>query len=167
MPVTQFHSHAEKPQPLEFSFELPDSDNLSVSSPADSETRHKRERRRRSSLSEIAVALVILTAAIVSSFGVNWEMVARQFPQLAAILHVGPAAQAQLTPTGPDAHIKVWVDRSSALYYCPGSPSYGLTRHGRYLSQAEALRANFEPAQRSQCTAQSGVLPRHGGTAPR
>ena len=121
----------------------------------------------RSTISDVAVALVILGAAIVSTFGINKEMVVRYFPQVATVLHLSVPAQNAVLPSGANAQVKVWADLKTALYYCPGSDSYGRTRSGRFLSQSEARLANFEPADRKECTPPSGAAPAKGGLAHR
>jgi GAF domain-containing protein len=46
---------------------------------------------------------------------------------------------------------KVWIDTRTALYYCPGQEFYGNTPDGRYSSQIQAQRDQFEPAFRRPC----------------
>ncbi len=46
---------------------------------------------------------------------------------------------------------KVWEDIHTAIYYCPGSDSYGKTTNGKYVSQLTAQEDQFEPANRRVC----------------
>ena len=46
---------------------------------------------------------------------------------------------------------QVWVDLSTALYYCPGSDLYGKTQKGKLSSQHDAQLDQFEPANRKAC----------------
>lgn len=46
---------------------------------------------------------------------------------------------------------KVWVDVSSALYYCPGAEPYGKTPKGKFLNQSEAQDEQFQPARGQPC----------------
>jgi hypothetical protein len=46
---------------------------------------------------------------------------------------------------------RVWIDTRTALYYCPGQQFYGNTPEGRYSSQIQAQRDQFEPAFRRAC----------------
>lgn len=46
---------------------------------------------------------------------------------------------------------KVWVDLQTAIYYCSGSDLYGKTPKGKYTTQQDALRDQFEPAYRRPC----------------
>jgi GAF domain-containing protein len=45
----------------------------------------------------------------------------------------------------------VWVDVHTALYYCPGSDSYGKTTGGKMVSQRDAQLDSFQPAFRKPC----------------
>jgi putative methionine-R-sulfoxide reductase with GAF domain len=47
--------------------------------------------------------------------------------------------------------IQVWVDLSTAQYYCPGSDLYQKTPKGRLSTQREAQLDQFEPADRKAC----------------
>jgi hypothetical protein len=61
-------------------------------------------------------------------------------------------AEAPPTPVylgNPDR--QVWVDRHTALYYCPGSELYGKTAGGRYETQRSAQLDQFESAARRAC----------------
>ena len=46
---------------------------------------------------------------------------------------------------------RVWVDTSSALYYCPGAEPYGKTPKGKFLTQREAQEEQFQPARGQPC----------------
>jgi hypothetical protein len=45
----------------------------------------------------------------------------------------------------------VWVDLHSAQYYCADEDLYGKTQTGRYTTQIDAQRDQFEPAGRKPC----------------
>jgi hypothetical protein len=60
------------------------------------------------------------------------------------------AAQAEVHYSG-DPNIKVWVDTSAALYYCPGDELYGKSPGGYYTTQHDAQLDRFEPALRRAC----------------
>lgn len=55
------------------------------------------------------------------------------------------------TPQPGNPHTKVWVDVHTALYYCPGADLYGKTPDGKYTSQLEAQRDNFQPSTLKAC----------------
>jgi hypothetical protein len=46
---------------------------------------------------------------------------------------------------------QVWIDLSTALYYCPGSDLYGKTPKGKLSTQRDAQLDQFEPANRKVC----------------
>jgi hypothetical protein len=143
----------------DFSFGLvtaPDPEHAEVNQ----EPAQKAQRKRpgTSSSGDLLAALVILAAAIMGTLGVNSEMVIHYFPQAAVVLHLSSPAAPAAVPSGTNAQIKVWVDLNTGLYYCPGADSYGRTRSGRYVNQADAHLANFEPAQRRECTMESSAM---------
>jgi hypothetical protein len=43
--------------------------------------------------------------------------------------------------------VVVWVNTATSFYHLPGSRHYGKTKHGKYMSQADAVRAGYRPAQ--------------------
>lgn len=153
----------------DFSFGLSSSGQQTQYEEVDEQTVPKAQGKRHgsSTLGDAAVAVVILCVAVVGCFGINSEMVIRQFPQLAAVLHLTTAGRNVALPSGANAQVKVWVDLNTALYYCPGTDSYGRTKSGRYLSQVEARLANFEPAERRECRAGSSGVLRKGELAHR
>jgi hypothetical protein len=169
MATTVFNTDSETSGLPLFSFGMPAEQTPAHSGAVNEETRLKPRTKPpgRSTAGDVAVALVILAAAVVGCFGINSEMVIRYFPQVAAVLHLSAPAQDVALPSGTNAQIKVWVDLKTALYYCPGSDSYGRTRSGRFLSQTEARLANFEPAERKECTAPSSAMPAKGGLPQR
>jgi hypothetical protein len=163
MTNTELHSStsAETTKLSEFSFGLPDSSQEQPPyATRNEETPEKPQRKRpgRSTPSDVLAALVILAAAIMGTLGVNSEMVIHYFPQVAAVLHLSSPAEPAALPSGASAQIKVWVDLNTGLYYCPGADSYGRTRSGRYLNQADARLGNFEPAGRRDCTMESSAM---------
>jgi hypothetical protein len=55
----------------------------------------------------------------------------------------------QLNQGNPD--VKVWVNTDSGVYHCPGTRWYGATRHGVYMTQAEAQKKGYRPAYGTVC----------------
>jgi hypothetical protein len=47
--------------------------------------------------------------------------------------------------------IKVWVNKSNGIYYCPGSPLYGRSESGTYMAQGEAVQTGYSPALGEPC----------------
>lgn len=55
-----------------------------------------------------------------------------------------PAATQQ-TPA-PKSSGMVWVNTASGIYHKPGSRYYGKTKQGKYMSEADALKAGYRAA---------------------
>ena len=47
--------------------------------------------------------------------------------------------------------VKVWVNKSNGVYYCPDSPMYGHTDPGAYMAQGEAVQTGYSPALGEPC----------------
>jgi len=60
------------------------------------------------------------------------------------------AAVAFQAATG-NPKVKVWVNTASGVYHCPGTRWYGATKHGEYMSQAEAQKKGYRPAYGKVC----------------
>lgn len=47
--------------------------------------------------------------------------------------------------------VRVWVKTNSGVYHCPGARWYGTTKHGKYMSECEAIKAGNRPAYGKAC----------------
>ena len=47
--------------------------------------------------------------------------------------------------------VKVWVNKSTGIYYCPDSPIYGHSEPGAYVDQGEAVQDGYSPALHEPC----------------
>lgn len=54
------------------------------------------------------------------------------------------------TPGNPKA--VVWVNIPTSVYHCQGDRWYGTTKHGKYVTQKEALAEGDRPAYGNYCS---------------
>jgi len=55
-----------------------------------------------------------------------------------------PAKQQTTQPNGPGL---VWVNTDTRMYHKQGTRWYGKTRHGKYMLEADAIKAGYKPAK--------------------
>ncbi len=55
-----------------------------------------------------------------------------------------PAARQSTPPAKSDA--MVWVNTDSGIYHKPGTRFYGKTKQGKYMSEADAIKAGYHAA---------------------
>ena len=48
-------------------------------------------------------------------------------------------------------NVKVWVNKSTGIYYCPDSAPYGRSEPGAYMTQGEAVQNGYSPALGEPC----------------
>ena len=109
-------------------------------------------------IAELALSVLFVASVLLMCFGVDRKSVGRTFPALASIDLFRPDPKPAERPQLPkDPAVLVWVDRSTALYYCAGTDYFGQTRNGVYMTQGEALLSLYQPADRKGCRAEPSV----------
>lgn len=64
----------------------------------------------------------------------------------------GPQASAAARPQAPGGGPgMVWLNSDSNVYHCPGSPYYGKTKQGSYMSEADAKAKGAHPDHNKPC----------------
>jgi hypothetical protein len=63
----------------------------------------------------------------------------------AAKKHKAPEPQAAQAPGGGNG--QVWVNSESHVYHKEGSKWYGRTKHGKYVSEADAVKEGDKPSK--------------------
>jgi hypothetical protein len=58
-----------------------------------------------------------------------------------------PSASSQ-TPSARSNHV-VWVNTASHIYHQPGTRYYGKTKHGKYMLEADAIKAGYRDAAKN------------------
>ncbi len=57
-----------------------------------------------------------------------------------------PTAQQRTSSASPTA--MVWVNTESGVYHKPGTRWYGKTKQGKYMTEADAVKAGYHPAKK-------------------
>jgi len=47
--------------------------------------------------------------------------------------------------------VKVWVNKSTGIYYCSDSTMYGRSALGSYMAQGDAIQTGYSPALDKPC----------------
>ena len=64
-----------------------------------------------------------------------------------------PTAAKLLTANESTAAVKVWVNKKSRVYHCPGSRYYGTTSAGAFMLERDAIADGYRGAYKRACGA--------------
>lgn len=73
-------------------------------------------------------------------------------PVAAAAAKPAAAAKAATVAAAGGGDGKVWVNTKSKVYHCEGSKSYGTTKVGEYMTEADAKAKGFRGVKGKTCT---------------
>jgi hypothetical protein len=68
-------------------------------------------------------------------------------PAAAAAARNGPLASAPTTAQQPPVKGMVWVNLSTKVFHREGDRYYGTTKHGKFMSEDEAVKAGYREAK--------------------
>lgn len=68
-------------------------------------------------------------------------------PSTTATSTAAPSAAPQTPPANSSG--MVWVNTDSGVYHKPGTRYYGKTKHGKYMLEADAIKAGYHAAGKS------------------
>jgi hypothetical protein len=61
-----------------------------------------------------------------------------------------PTTEQAINPQAPGGgHGQVWVNTEAGVYHREGSPFYGTTRKGRYMTEQDAIQAGYKRAPKT------------------
>jgi hypothetical protein len=98
-------------------------------------------------LLEAFLLFVALASVGVSSLhGQSPQASCSDKPQASATPAATPSTATQQTtqPNGPGL---VWVNTDTRMYHKQGTRWYGKTKHGKYMLEADAIKAGYKPAK--------------------
>lgn len=67
-----------------------------------------------------------------------------------ASCHSAQAKQKPAAHAPAAAQVKVWANTSTGVYHREGTRWYGKTKHGEYMTEAEAKAKGYRPAENGQ-----------------
>lgn len=98
----------------------------------------------------IPLAVCLLAAIVAAVGGSTLHAQAAAMSSSAAAQATPPASEtpaAQQTPPAKSDGL-VWVNIDAGVYHKPGTRWYGKTKHGKYMLEADAIKAAYKPAEK-------------------
>jgi hypothetical protein len=75
---------------------------------------------------------------------------AQSQPPAPSSMSTGRATEQATNPEAPGGgHGQVWVNTELGIYHREGSPFYGTTRKGKYMTEQDAIQAGYKPAPKT------------------
>ncbi len=91
--------------------------------------------------------LSIIAVVVVALFCVN--QIRSQPPPTSVA--TGRTTEEVTRPQGSGGgHGQVWVNTEAGVYHREGSPFYGTTAKGKYMTEQDAIQAGYKPAPKSR-----------------
>jgi hypothetical protein len=76
---------------------------------------------------------------------------AQSQPPAPGTASTGPTTEQATRPEAPGGgHGQVWVNTEAGVYHREGSPFYGTTAKGKYMTEQDAKKAGYKPAPKSR-----------------
>jgi hypothetical protein len=91
-------------------------------------------------------------AISVVAIALFWASQAQSQPPVPVSASSGPTTAEEATrPEAPGGgHGQVWVNTQLGVYHREGSPFYGTTPKGKYMTEQDARQAGYKPAPKSR-----------------
>ena len=90
--------------------------------------------------------LTTITIVVVALFGVSQ---AQSQPPPTSV-STGRTTEQATRPEAPGGgHGQVWVNTQAGVYHREGSPFYGTTAKGKYMTEQDAKQAGYQPAPKT------------------
>jgi hypothetical protein len=67
------------------------------------------------------------------------------------LVSTGRTTEQATRPEAPGGgHAQVWVNTGAGVYHREGSPFYGTTLKGKYMTEQDAIQAGYKPAPKTR-----------------
>jgi hypothetical protein len=84
--------------------------------------------------------------ALLAAFVFVWTVLAASGPKQYAQTTPSANSDKPQTPPANGAGV-VWINTDTGVYHKQGSRWYGKTKHGKYMMEADAVKAGYKPAK--------------------